>query len=51
MIVIPCMPPGWLCDTRGGVLVSTVTLRKRIAGAWYISDVISPLIAPSPCDS
>ncbi len=48
MIVIPCMPPGWLCETRGGVLVSTVTLRKRIAGAWYISDVISPLIAASP---
>ena len=33
-IVIPCMPPGWLCDTRGGVLVSTVSVRKRIAGGW-----------------
>ena len=36
MIVIPCMPPGWLCDTRGGVLVSTDSARKRIAGDWPV---------------
>ena len=31
MIVMPCMPPGWLCARRGGVLVRTETPRKRIA--------------------
>ena len=28
---MPCMPPGWLCARRGGVLVSTDTPRQRIA--------------------
>ena len=32
MSVIPCIPPGWLCARRGGVLVSTDTPRQRIAG-------------------
>ncbi len=32
MSAMPCMPPGALCDPRGGVLVSTATPRQRIAG-------------------
>ena len=42
MSVMPCMPPGWLCETRGGVLVSTVTPRQRMAGGWYISETMRP---------
>ena len=32
MTVMPCMPPGWLCARRGGVLVRIATPRHRIAG-------------------
>ena len=30
-IMIACSPPGWLCARRGGVFVSTVMARDRIA--------------------
>jgi hypothetical protein len=32
MMMIPCIPPGALCGPRGGVFVSTVTPRQRMAG-------------------
>ena len=35
MIAIPCIPPGELCELRGGVLVRTVTPRQRMACGWY----------------
>ena len=38
MIAMPCIPPGALCALRGGVLVSTVTPRQRMAGGWYNRD-------------
>ena len=34
MMAIPCMPPGELCALRGGVFVSTVRPRQRIAFGW-----------------
>ena len=34
IIMIACSPPGWLCARRGGVLVSTVIARERIATGW-----------------
>ena len=36
---LPCMPPGARCAPRGGVLVSTDTLRHRIAIGWYESEM------------
>ena len=30
-MVMPCMPPGELCAPRGGVFVSTVKPRQRMA--------------------
>ena len=42
MIVMPCMPPGELCALRGGVLVSTVTPRQRMACGWYSSETMRP---------
>ena len=34
MSVIPCMPPGELCELRGGVFVRPINPRQRIAGGW-----------------
>ena len=39
---MPWNPPGWLCETRGGVLVSTESPRQRMAGGWYISETMRP---------
>ena len=36
---LPCMPPGARCAPRGGVLVSTVSVRQRIAIGWYDSEM------------
>jgi hypothetical protein len=33
------MPPGARCAPRGGVLVSTVNIRQRIAIGWYDSEI------------
>src|SRR5258708_15818962 len=35
IMMMPCMPPGALCGPRGGVLVSMVTPRQRIARGSY----------------
>ena len=40
MMAIPCMPPGELCALRGGVFVSTVTPRQRMACGWYNSETM-----------
>ena len=45
---MPCMPPGWLCARRGGVLVIAVTPRQRIASGWNISDAKRLAELPSP---
>ena len=50
-IMIACRPPGWLCARRGGVLVSTVIARERIASGWYRSDTKRLPLAASPCAS
>ena len=42
MSAMPWNPPGWLCETRGGVLVSTEMPRQRMAGGWYISETMRP---------
>ena len=42
MMAMPCMPPGELCALRGGVFVSTVTPRQRIACGWYSSETMRP---------
>jgi hypothetical protein len=43
MSMMPCMPPGWLCARRGGVFVSTVVARMRIAGGWYRREMMRPV--------
>ncbi len=48
---IPWKPPGWLCETRGGVLVSTERPRQRMDSGWYISDNCRPAWLASPCGS
>ena len=51
MMAIPCSPPGELCALRGGVFVSTVTPRQRMAWGWYSSETIWPDVGASPCAS
>ena len=36
---LPCMPPGARCAPRDGVLVSTVSVRHRMASGWYDSEM------------
>ena len=45
---MPCMPPGWLCAPRGGVLVIAVMPRHRIVSGWNISDAKRLAVLPSP---
>ena len=51
MMTIPWMPPGELCALRGGVLVSTVTPRQRMACGWYNRETMRPDEAASPYGS
>src|ERR1700676_5154957 len=51
MMMIPCIPPGALWGPRGGVFVSIVTPRQRIAGGWYNRDTTSPDAPASPTAS
>ena len=45
---MPCIPPGELCALRGGVFVSTVKPRQRMACGWYSSETMRPEEGASP---